>query len=72
MQATSSRATVHRSDSLEITARGVAAGAALSVGLIESLDVYRGLWRSAHKVEPGEALFLDMAYEAWCRAAERA
>jgi len=72
LQATASKLLVRRSSSLEATARGVAGGAALAAGLISSLEDYAQLWTSSQSFEPGDPLFLDLAYDAWCRAAERA
>ena len=72
VQATASRLVVRRSSSLEATARGAAGGAALATGLIGSLDDYAQMWTSSQSFEPDDPLFLDLAYDAWCRAAERA
>jgi glycerol kinase len=72
MQATNSRMTVRRCESLEATARGAATVAGLSIGLWDSLDELEGLWRSERSFEPDDPLFVDHGYAAWLRALEHA
>ena len=72
MQATNSRLTVRRCESLEATARGATTVAGLSIGLWDSLDELEGLWRSERSFEPDDPLFVDHGYAAWLRALEHA
>jgi glycerol kinase len=72
LQATASRLPVRRAASVEATARGAATAAALGVGLVSSLEQLEEFWTAERTVEPSEPFFLDLAYEAWRRAASRA
>jgi glycerol kinase len=72
LQATSSRVRVRRSATLEATARGAASIAALSAGVVGSLDELAATWSSTLDVDPGEPDAIEASYAAWRRAVERA
>ena len=72
LQATNSRLRVRRSRSLEATARGAATLAGLDVGLWGSLEELSDLWEYERVFEPADALVVDLGYQAWRRALERA
>ena len=72
LQATNSRVVVRRSAHLEATARGAATLAGFDVGLWDSLEDLATRWRAERTFEPADPLFVDLGYQAWLRALERA
>ncbi len=72
LQATNSRLPVLRSASVEATARGAATVAGLEIGVWNSLEEIARLWECDRRFEPDEPLFVDLGYQAWRRAVERA
>jgi glycerol kinase len=71
LQATNSRVRVRRSANLEATAHGAAALAGEAVGLWRREDLANA-WCSQADFTPEEPLFVDLGYEGWLRAAQRA
>ena len=72
LQATNSRLTVARSSSLEATARGAASVAGLEIGVWHSLEQLGELWQPERRFNPEDPTFVDVGYEAWLRACDRA
>ncbi|HSN02124.1 MAG TPA: glycerol kinase GlpK [Acidimicrobiales bacterium] len=71
LQATNSRVKVRRSANLEATAHGAAALAGEAVGLWRRDDLAQ-TWSSQADFTPEDPLFVDLGYEGWLRAAQRA
>ena len=64
------RLVVRRPVSVEATAIGAATIAGLAVGLV-TLDEFDGSWEQDAAFDPGDATFLDVAYDAWLDAVGR-
>jgi glycerol kinase len=64
------RLVVRRPVSVETTAIGAATIAGLAVGLV-TLDELEGSWEQDAAFDPGDATFLDAAYDAWIDAVGR-
>jgi glycerol kinase len=72
LQATLSRLPVHRSASVEATARGAASVAGLSAGMWRDVDELAGLWHGEFVATQQDPTWADVGYAAWQRAVDRA
>jgi glycerol kinase len=72
LQATNSRVDVLRSATLEATARGAASIAGLECGQWHSLAELGERWEFDRRFRPGDPLLVDVGYQAWRGALQRA